>query len=68
MSFLSFAFLEFETTEEATDALENLNNTDIDGRSVRLEYSQNSGRDGARGNAGKSKHIWIKINWLFCPD
>ncbi|XP_056270446.1 nucleolin [Pseudoliparis swirei] len=55
-----FAFLEFETTEEATDALENLNNTDIDGRSVRLEYSQNSGRDGARGNAGPTKTLFVK--------
>ncbi|TNN75575.1 nucleolin [Liparis tanakae] len=55
-----FAFLEFETTEEATDALENLNNTDIDGRSVRLEFSQNSGRDGARGNGGPTKTLFVK--------
>lgn len=52
--FLSFAFVEFETTEDAKDALENLNNTDIEGRSIRLEYSQNSGRgDGGRGNSGR---------------
>uniref|UniRef100_A0A8C2ZY82 Nucleolin n=1 Tax=Cyclopterus lumpus TaxID=8103 RepID=A0A8C2ZY82_CYCLU len=55
-----FAFVEFETTEEATDALENLNNTDIDGRSVRLEYSQNSGRDGGRGNSGPTKTLFVK--------
>ncbi|KAL3047299.1 hypothetical protein OYC64_021510 [Pagothenia borchgrevinki] len=55
-----FAFVEFETTEEAKDALENLNNTDIDGRSIRLEYSQNSGRDGARGNAGPTKTLFVK--------
>ncbi|KAI4828876.1 hypothetical protein KUCAC02_022948, partial [Chaenocephalus aceratus] len=53
-----FAFVEFETTEEAKDALENLNNTDIDGRSIRLEYSQN--RDGGRGNAGPTKTLFVK--------
>lgn len=46
--------MEFETVNDATDALENFNNTDIEGRSIRLEYSQNSGRgDGGRGNAGR---------------
>lgn len=49
-----FAFVEFETVKDATDALENFNNTDIEGRSIRLEYSQNSGRgDGGRGNTGR---------------
>lgn len=54
--FLSFAFIEFETTEDAKEALENLNNTDIEGRSIRLEYSQNSGNraEGGRGNSGRS--------------
>ncbi|XP_068563598.1 nucleolin [Cebidichthys violaceus] len=55
-----FAFVEFETTEDAKDALENLNNTDIEGRSVRLEYSQNSGRDGGRGNSGPTKTLFVK--------
>lgn len=50
----SFAFVEFETVKDATDALESLNNTDIEGRAIRLEYSQNSGRgDGGRGNSGR---------------
>lgn len=52
--FFSFAFVEFESTDEAKDALENLNNTEIEGRTIRLEYSQNSGRgDGGRGNSGR---------------
>lgn len=54
MYVLSFAFVEFESTDDAKDALENLNNTDIEGRSIRLEYSQSSGRgDGGRGNSGR---------------
>lgn len=49
----SFAFVEFESTDDAKEALDNLNNTEIDGRSVRLEFSQNTpGRDGGRGNSG----------------
>ncbi|XP_031715577.1 nucleolin isoform X2 [Anarrhichthys ocellatus] len=55
-----FAFVEFETTEDAKDALDNLNNTDIEGRSIRLEYSQNSGRDGGRGNSGPTKTLFVK--------
>ncbi|XP_056894209.1 nucleolin isoform X6 [Takifugu flavidus] len=56
-----FAFVEFETVADATDALENFNNTDIEGRSIRLEYSQNSGRgDGGRGNAGPTKTLFVK--------
>ncbi|TDH08622.1 hypothetical protein EPR50_G00100110 [Perca flavescens] len=55
-----FAFVEFESTEDAKDALENLNNTDIEGRSIRLEYSQNSGRDGGRGNSGPTKTLFVK--------
>lgn len=55
---LSFAFVEFESTDDAKDALENLNNTDIEGRSIRLEYSQSSGRgDGGRGNSGRTRTI-----------
>lgn len=53
---LSFAFVEFESTDDAKEALENLNNTDIEGRSIRLEYSQqnNRGNDGGRGNSGRT--------------
>lgn len=52
----SFAFVEFDTTDDAKEALENLNNTDIEGRTIRLEYSQqnNRGNDGGRGNSGRT--------------
>lgn len=58
----SFAFVEFESADDAKDALENLNNTEIDGRTIRLEFSQNSGgRDGGRGNSGGSS----RLKWCF---
>uniref|UniRef100_A0A3P8WAE9 Nucleolin n=1 Tax=Cynoglossus semilaevis TaxID=244447 RepID=A0A3P8WAE9_CYNSE len=56
-----FAFVEFESADDAKDALENLNNTEIDGRTIRLEFSQNSGgRDGGRGNSGPTKTLFVK--------
>uniref|UniRef100_A0A8C6S4E9 Nucleolin n=1 Tax=Neogobius melanostomus TaxID=47308 RepID=A0A8C6S4E9_9GOBI len=57
-----FAFIEFESTDDAKDALENLNSTEIEGRSVRLEYSQNAGNraDGGRGNSGPTKTLFVK--------
>ncbi|XP_038147642.1 nucleolin isoform X2 [Cyprinodon tularosa] len=56
-----FAFVEFESADDAKDALENLNHTEIEGRSVRLEFSQNSGgRDGGRGNSGPTKTLFVK--------
>ncbi|KAM6963244.1 nucleolin [Aplochiton taeniatus] len=58
-----FAFIEFESAEEAKDALENLNNTEIEGRTIRLEFSQNSrdgGRDAGRGNGGPTKTLFVK--------
>ncbi|KAG7217532.1 hypothetical protein INR49_021459 [Caranx melampygus] len=56
-----FAFVEFESTDDAKEALENLNNTEIEGRTIRLEYSQNSGgRDGGRGNSGPTKTLFVK--------
>ncbi|KAF0042015.1 hypothetical protein F2P81_005547 [Scophthalmus maximus] len=56
-----FAFVEFESADDAKDALENLNNSEIEGRTIRLEYSQNSGgRDGGRGNSGPTKTLFVK--------
>lgn len=54
--FPSFAFVEFESTDDAKEALDNLNNTEIEGRTIRLEYSQSAGGrgDGGRGNSGRS--------------
>lgn len=59
--------MEFESTDDAKDALENLNNSDIEGRSIRLEYSQQSGRgsEGGRGNSGKKVKL---LKYLAGPD
>lgn len=56
--FHSFAFLEFDSAEDAKEALDTLNNTEIEGRSIRLEFSQNSGgrQEGGRGNSGRSSN------------
>ncbi|XP_059400119.1 nucleolin-like [Carassius carassius] len=58
-----FAFLEFESVEDAKEAMENCNNTEIEGRSIRLEYSQND-RDrssgGGRGGSGPTKTLFVK--------
>uniref|UniRef100_A0A8C1MR09 Nucleolin n=2 Tax=Cyprinus carpio TaxID=7962 RepID=A0A8C1MR09_CYPCA len=58
-----FAFLEFESVEDAKEALENCNNTEIEGRSIRLEFSQND-RDrssgGGRGGSGPTKTLFVK--------
>lgn len=64
-----FAFVEFENAEDAKEALENLNHTEIEGRSVRLEFSQNSGgRDGGRGNSGTYLHfIFIFVLTFLFP-
>ncbi|XP_051930505.1 nucleolin isoform X2 [Hippocampus zosterae] len=56
-----FAFLEFDSAEDAKEALDTLNNTEIEGRSIRLEFSQNSGRpEGGRGNSGPTKTLFVK--------
>ncbi|KAM7409567.1 hypothetical protein PAMA_001178 [Pampus argenteus] len=56
-----FAFVEFESTEDAKEALDNLNNTEVEGRTIRLEFSQNSGaREGGRGNSGPTKTLFVK--------
>lgn len=64
--FFSFAFVEFESADDAKDALENLNHTEIEGRSVRLEFSQNSGgRDGGRGNSGMYSPLKLSLLPFF---
>ncbi|XP_014005332.1 nucleolin [Salmo salar] len=58
-----FAFVEFESAEAAKEALENLNGTEIEGRQIRLEYSQNSGgRDagGRGGSGGPTKTLFVR--------
>ena len=49
-----FAFVEFENEDDAKEALDSLNNSEIDGRTIRLEFSQNVGQksEGGRGGSG----------------
>lgn len=41
-----FAFIEFPNVEEAKEAMESCNNTEVEGRTIRLEYSQSGGSPG----------------------
>lgn len=50
--YFRFAFVEFENTDDAKEAMDSCNNTDIEGRSIRLEFSQNRGEGGGRGGSG----------------
>ncbi|KAM4041235.1 nucleolin [Anomaloglossus baeobatrachus] len=54
-----FAFVEFSSAEEAKDALDSLNNTEIEGRSIRIEISQGGGPHGGRG-ATQSKTLFVR--------
>ncbi|XP_046893050.1 nucleolin [Hypomesus transpacificus] len=57
-----FAFVEFESAEEAKEAMDTLNGSEIEGRAIRLEYSQNSGgkQDGGRGGSGPTKTLFVR--------
>jgi len=59
-----FAFVEFENEEDAKEAMETVNNTDIEGRTVRIEYSQQMGNrreSGGQGfNSGPTKTLFVK--------
>ncbi|KAG7456842.1 hypothetical protein MATL_G00240200 [Megalops atlanticus] len=56
-----FAFVEFENVEDATEALESMNNTEVEGRSVRLEYSQSQfQKPESRGPTGPTKTLFVK--------
>ncbi|XP_062306062.1 nucleolin isoform X1 [Osmerus eperlanus] len=57
-----FAFVEFESAEEAKEAMDSLNGSEIEGRAIRLEYSQNSGgkQDGGRGSSGPTKTLFVR--------
>ncbi|KAF5909836.1 nucleolin, partial [Clarias magur] len=55
-----YAFVEFENTDDAKEAMDSCNNTDIEGRSIRLEFSQNRGEGGGRGGSGPTKTLFVK--------
>ncbi|XP_034164698.2 nucleolin [Pangasianodon hypophthalmus] len=55
-----YAFVEFENTDDAKEALDSCNNTEIEGRSIRLEFSQSRGEGGGRGGSGPTKTLFVK--------
>ena len=44
--------MEFESEDDAKEAMETVNNTDIEGRTVRIEYSQQMGNRRESGGQG----------------
>ncbi|CAH2248194.1 nucleolin isoform X1 [Pelobates cultripes] len=55
-----FAFIEFSTVEEAKDAIESLNNTEIEGRTIRLEFSTGGGPQGGGRASAQTKTLFVK--------
>ncbi|MBN3321432.1 NUCL protein, partial [Atractosteus spatula] len=56
-----YAFIDFENAEDAKEALEMHNNTDIEGRTIRLEYSKLAQKsDGGRGSSGPTKTLFVR--------
>ncbi|XP_073482616.1 nucleolin [Aquarana catesbeiana] len=51
-----FAFIEFPSVEDAKEALESCNNTEVEGRTIRLEYSQSGGAPGSN----QSKTLFVR--------
>ncbi|KFP84793.1 Nucleolin, partial [Apaloderma vittatum] len=59
-----YAFVEFATTEDAKEALNSCNNTEIEGRTIRLEFSSpawQKGNTNARGGFNQqSKTLFVR--------
>nr|XP_057928751.1 nucleolin isoform X2 [Doryrhamphus excisus] len=57
-----FAFVEFESVEDSKEAMDSMNNTEIEGRTIRLEFSQSRDNraEGGRGNSGPTKTLFVK--------
>ncbi|NXA67022.1 NUCL protein, partial [Mohoua ochrocephala] len=61
-----YAFVDFATAEDAREALNSCNNTEIEGRTIRLEFSSPSwqkGNTNARGGGGfnqQSKTLFVR--------
>lgn len=58
---LRFAFVEFEGEDEAKEAMDTLNNTEVEGRTIRLEFSQQSRTKPEFGKGGK----FLRYMYLF---
>ncbi|XP_031430982.1 nucleolin isoform X2 [Clupea harengus] len=55
-----FAFVEFEGEDEAKEAMDTLNNTEVEGRTIRLEFSQQSRTKPEFGKGGPTKTLIVK--------
>ncbi|XP_064577373.1 nucleolin [Zonotrichia leucophrys gambelii] len=59
-----YAFVDFATTEDAKEAFNSYNNTEIEGRTIRLEFSGQKGNANARGGGGgfgqQSKTLFVR--------
>uniref|UniRef100_A0A8C3MFT3 Nucleolin n=1 Tax=Geospiza parvula TaxID=87175 RepID=A0A8C3MFT3_GEOPR len=57
-----YAFVDFATTEDAREALNSYNNTEIEGRTIRLEFSAQKGNTNARGGgfSQQSKTLFVR--------
>ncbi|NWT98022.1 NUCL protein, partial [Urocynchramus pylzowi] len=57
-----YAFVDFATTEDAREALNSFNNTEIEGRTIRLEFSSQKGnaRGGGGGFGQQSKTLFVR--------
>ncbi|XP_075274274.1 nucleolin [Opisthocomus hoazin] len=59
-----YAFVEFPTTEDAKEALNSCNNTEIEGRSIRLEFSSPAWQKGSMNARGgfnqQSKTLFVR--------
>lgn len=47
-----FGFVEMSTTEEANEAVQRLNGTDLDGRQIKVEVAKPSGSGGGQRRSG----------------
>ncbi|KAM4895473.1 nucleolin [Sylvia borin] len=57
-----YAFVDFATAEDAREALNSCNNTEIEGRTIRLEFSSQKGNANARGGgfSQQSKTLFVR--------
>ncbi|XP_041261888.1 nucleolin [Onychostruthus taczanowskii] len=58
-----YAFVDFATVEDAREAMNSYNNTEIEGRTIRLEFSSQKGNMNARGGGGfgqQSKTLFVR--------
>lgn len=58
-SFFRFAFVQFESVDDAEEALENCNNIEIDGRIVHIEISKSNYETGGGGMGNSGLYIQL---------